>query len=329
MQPSITLQDVYSARQRIQGLAYRTPVIESQYLSKIMGTEIFLKLENYQVTGSFKIRGAANKIKSLSGIEKKHGVVTVSSGNHGRAVAYVCQKTGSHAVIVLSEAVPQNKRDAIQELGAEMIVHGPTADEAMDYADRLQTQRALTMVHPFDDPFVIAGQGTIGLEIVEDYPQVDTVLVPLSGGGLMGGIALAMKSMNPGIRTIGVSMEKGAAMIESLKAGRIVDIVEEHTLADALAGGLNPDNRYSFKLIQQNLDESLLVSEEEIAEAMAFCLNKHHMIVEGGAAVGIAALLSGKVRQPGKHVAVVVSGANVNTSTLFKVADKNYSSPKN
>ena len=320
----ITLQEVYLARQSIAGIAHKTHLIQSQALSKLLDAQVILKPENYQVTGSFKIRGAANKIRSLSEIERKQGVITVSSGNHGRAVSYVCQKTGTRAVIVLSEVVPQNKREAILALGSEMDIHGSTADEAMEYADRLRHQKNLTMVHPFDDPLVIAGQGTIGLEILEDYPQVDTVLVPLSGGGLMGGIAFAMKTVNPKIRTIGISMEKGAAMVESLKAGKVIDIVEEPTLADALAGGLNLDNHYSFQLIQSYLDESLLVTEKEIAEAMTFCLEKHHMVVEGGAAVGVAAILSGKVKQNGKNIAVVISGANVNLSTLLNVARSNY-----
>jgi threonine dehydratase len=209
-------------------------------------------------------------------------------------------------------------------LGAETVVKGQNADEAMAYADQLRHERGLTMVHPFDDPMVIAGQGTIGLELLEGLPQLDTVVVPLSGGGLLAGIALAVKSANPSIRTIGVSMERGAAMVDSLKAGKIVDIVEEPTLADALAGGLNPDNTYTFKMIQQYVDDTVLVSEEEIAAAMAFTFKQHHLVVEGGGAVGIAAILHSKVERLGKQVVVVVSGGNVDTSLLMQITQNQY-----
>jgi threonine dehydratase len=175
------------------------------------------------------------------------------------------------------------------------------------------------MIHPFDDPFVIAGQGTIGLELLADLAEIDTVVVPLSGGGLLAGIALALKSADAGIRVVGVSMERGPAMFESLRAGRVVDIVEEPTLADALAGGIAP-NIYTFKMIQKYVDDTVLVSEKEIASAMAFALERHHLVVEGGGAVGIAALLSGKVAHLGQHIAVVVSGGNVDLPLLLKVA---------
>ena len=183
------------------------------------------------------------------------------------------------------------------------------------------------MVHPFDDPFIIAGQGTIGLELLEDLPEIDTVIVPLSGGGLLGGIALALKSVHAGIRTIGVSMERGPAMVESLRAGKVVEIVEEPTLADALAGGIGP-NVYTFNIIQKFVDDTVLVSEEEIAGAMAFALERHHLVVEGGGAVGIAALLYGKVENLGQNVAVVISGSNVDIPVLLKVV-QNHSAFKN
>lgn len=320
----ITLQDIYAARSRIARIVQKTPLIRSIPLSKLLSKNVYLKLENLQVTGSFKIRGAANKIFRLSNKEQQNGVLTVSSGNHGRAVSYVSQEIGCKAIIVLPEAVPQNKRAAILDLGAEIIVHGSSADEAMKYADRLRDEKKLTMIHPFDDLDIIAGQGTIGLEIIEDCPQVDTVVVPLSGGGLLGGIAFTLKSINPGIQTFGVSMEKGAAMFESLNAGKVVNIVEEATLADALAGGLNYDNRYSFQIVQENIDQALLISEDEIAEAMKFCLENHQLVVEGGGAVGVAALLSQKIEPRGKYIVVVISGANVGLSTLLSVAQRDY-----
>jgi len=318
--PAVTMRQVYLARKRIAPVARRTPLVHSPRLAERAGGSIYLKLENLQETGSFKIRGAANKMLSLGPQARERGVVTVSSGNHGRAVSYIARRLGIRAVVLLSEAVPQGKREAIQKLGAEVIVHGKTYDEAADYALRLQEEQGLTMINPFDDPLVIAGQGTIGLELLEDLPEIDAVVVPLSGGGLLGGISLTLKSAHAGIRTVGVSMERGPAMVESLHAGRVVDVVEEPTLADALAGGIRP-NVYTFGMIQKYTDETVLVSEEEIAAAMVFALEKHHLVVEGGGAVGIAALLHGKVQDLGEHVAVVVSGGNVDLPLLLKVIE--------
>jgi threonine dehydratase len=176
------------------------------------------------------------------------------------------------------------------------------------------------MVHPFDDPMIIAGQGTVGLELIEETPRLDTVIVPLSGGGLISGIALAIKSTDPSIRVIGVTMDRGPAMYRSLRAGKIVEVDEEPTLADALAGGIGFDNAYTFRMVQSYVDDTLLVSEGEIAGAMAFALEKHRLIIEGGGAVGIASVLYGKVKELGERVAVVVSGGNVDLSTLFRVA---------
>ena len=322
--PKPQIEHVYAARQRIQTLVRKTTLEESPWLTSFLDTNIYLKLENRQVTGSFKIRGATNKLLSLSEDEKTRGVITVSSGNHGRAVSYVAGQLGINAVICLSEAVPPNKVQAIQQLGAETVVAGQTYDESAENAALLQEQRGLTMVHPFDDLYVIAGQGTIGVELIEDLPQIDTAIVPLSGGGLLGGIALALKSLKPNIHIIGVSMERGPAMVESLKAGQVVDIVEQPTLADALAGGIGLDNRYTFRLIQGYVDETVLVSEEEISAAMTFALERHHLVVEGGGAVGIAALLYAKISQLGENVAVVVSGGNVDLPALLEVAQRSY-----
>lgn len=316
----VTLNDIREAYQHIRPLVIRTPLIESQHLSESFGARLFLKLENLQVTGSFKARGAANKLRSLSSGERERGVITVSSGNHGRAVAYVARELGIHAVICLSEAVPVSKVEEIRALDAEVLICGRTYDEADGEAQRIQTDRGLTMVHPFDDPLIIAGQGTVGLELMEDTPRLDTVIVPLSGGGLISGIALAIKSTDPSIRVIGVTMERGPAMYRSLRAGKIVEVEEEPTLADALAGGIGFDNAYTFSMVQRYVDDTLLVSESEIAGAMAFALEKHRLIVEGGGAVGIATVLYGKVKELGERVAVVVSGGNVDLSTMFRIA---------
>jgi threonine dehydratase len=322
MANTLTLSDIHRARKRIASIIQRTPLVASTDLTTQTGKNVFLKLENLQVTGAFKLRGATNKILSLSQDERDRGVITVSSGNHGKAVAYVSGQLGVKATICVAKTVPENKCLAIRNLGAELVVVGENADEAMMYADELQAERCMTMVHPFDDLEIIAGQGTIGLELFEDFPEMDTVIVPLSGGGLMSGIAFTVKSIMPEVHVVGVSMDRGPAMVESLKAGRVVEIIEEPTIADALAGGLNTDNRYTFPMVQQNVDETVLVSEEEIVEAMLFCLGQQHIVVEGGAAVGVAALLRNKVNKLGNNVAVVISGANVSFDTIRTILDE-------
>jgi len=316
----ITLSGMHSARETIASLVRRTPAVASSALSKEPGSTVVLKLENLQVTGSFKVRGAANTVLNLSDRERAAGIITVSSGNHGRAVSYVANVLGIPAVVCIPDSVPAIKRKAIESLGGKVRIGGPTYDEAAALAETLMNERGMTMVHPFDDPNVIEGQGTIGLELLEDLPEIDTVLVPLSGGGLLSGIALALKATNPSIRTIGITMERGPAMIESLQAGRVVEIQEEATLADALAGGLGPSNAYTYKMIQEYVDETILVSEREIAEAMTFALEEHGSVVEGGGAVGIAALLAGKTSQLGRNVAIVISGGNVDLALLQQVA---------
>ena len=316
----ISLRDIYIARQKITSLIRRTPLVDDPWLSNSLGAQVALKLENLQTTGSFKIRGAANKLLSLTKKERECGVTTASSGNHGRALSYIAHNLGIHAKICLSEAVPENKRKAIKNLGAELIIGGKTQDEAMAFADHLQIEQGLTMIPSFDDPFVIAGQGTIGLELLEDFPDIDTAIIPLSGGSLLSGIAFVLKSAHPAIKIIGVSMERGPAMIRSLQASKIVDVVEEPTLADGLAGGLGTHNTFTFPMVQKYTDETILVSEEEIATAMTFALEKHHLVVEGAGAVGIAAVLSKKAKHLGNHIAIIISGSNVDLPVLLKIA---------
>ena len=318
----ITLRDVYMARGKVGEVALRTPVFDAERLGKAIGRRVVLKAENLQETGSFKIRGAANKILGLKETERKRGVLAVSTGNHGRAVAYVAQRVGVPAVVCVSAAVPENKLAAIRALGAELVIAGKTYDEAAEQAEQLKEARGLTMVHPFDDPVIIAGQGTIGVEVLEDFPEVDTAVVPLSGGGLIGGIGLALKSASEDIRVIGVSMTRGPAMVDSLKAGKVVEVVEEPTLADALAGGIGTDNRHSFRMAQRVIDASVLVTESEIAGGMVYALDEHHLVLEGAGAVGLAALLYGKVAGLGKNVMVVLSGGNVEVEILASIAEK-------
>jgi threonine dehydratase len=316
----VTMLDVYMGRERITPMARRTPLITSPSLSEHAGTSVYLKVESLQETGSFKIRGAANKMLSLTGAEKERGVISFSTGNHGRAVAYVAKQLGVHAVIWVSERVPKYRADAIKGLGAELMVYGQSQDEAMEQAFRMHEERGLTMINAFDDPYIIAGQGTIGLELLEDLPEIDTAVVPVSGGGLISGIALALKSANSEIRVIGVSMERAPVMYHSLKAGAPIEMAEEDTIADALSGGIGLDNRYTYRMVQQYVDDTVLVSEDEIAEAMAFALEKHHLIVEGAGAVGMAALLHERVKGVGRKVAVVVSGSNVELPMLLRIA---------
>jgi threonine dehydratase len=268
------------------------------------------------------VRGAANKILSLSAEDRARGVVTVSTGNHGRAVAYVAQMLGIRATVCLSELVPANKVNALNQLGAEVVIHGKSQDDAAVRAEALQTERGLSMIHPFDDPTIIAGQGTIGLELLLDAPDLATVLVPLSGGGLISGIALALKSANPAIRVIGITMEHGAAMYQSLQAGHPVEVEETESLADSLGGGVGLGNQYTFGMVQQLVNDVVLVSEDEIARAMAFAFHEHHLVTEGAGAVGIAALLAGKISPADGKTVVVVSGGNVDLSALMQIAQK-------
>lgn len=312
------LNDIYLARRNIKHIITHTPLLPSPQLSK-QGSKVYLKLESLQNTGSFKLRGAANKISTLTREERARGVITVSSGNHGRAVSYLSRELGVKAVVCVSEAVPKNKVDAIHDLGAEVIISGKTYDEATENALNIQAERQLTFIHPFDDFYIIAGQGTIALELMEDLPETDTVVVPLSGGGLLCGIAVALKTINPDIHTVGATMDRGAAVHESLKAGRIVEVKEYPTIADALPGGLGGNNIYTFKMAQKYVDETVLVSEEQIADAIRFAMENHRLVIEGGAAVGIAALMQGKISNLGKNVAVIISGGNLDLGIFKKV----------
>jgi threonine dehydratase len=307
----LTLGDIYRARQAIAPFVRRTPLVRSDALGARTGGEVHLKLETLQETGAFKLRGATNRILALSPAERERGVVAVSTGNHARAVGHAARVQGVPAVVCMSSLVPQNKVEAVRATGAEVRIAGRNQDAAEEVAKALAAERGLTFVSPFDDPFVIAGQGTIGLELLEDLPGLDCVLVPLSGGGLIGGIALALKSADRRVRLVGVSMEHGPAMVESLRAGQPVAVEEAASLADSLGGGIGLDNRHTFALVRDLVDETVLVGEDEIAAAMAHCYWREQQIVEGAAAVGVAALLEGKVERAGSRIAVVLSGRNV------------------
>lgn len=308
-----TLQDVRDAARSIADIARRTPLVASS-----LAPDVLLKLETLQPTGAFKLRGAANALSKLGVAQKVRGVVCASTGNHGRAVAYAAKLQGIHAVVCLSELVPDVKVRAIETLGAEVRRAGKTQEDAEQEVRRLVTEKGLVEISPFDHPEVIAGQGTIGLELLEDRPDLETLLVPMSGGGLIGGIALTVKAVKPSIRVIGVTMDRGAAMAESLAAGRLVDVDELPTLADSLSGGIG-DNRYTFRLCRELVDESVLVTEQEIYRGMAALLQREGIVAEGGAAVGYAAFLAGKVEVAGP-TAIVISGRNVDMMRLSDIA---------
>lgn len=317
MRPDITA--IREAQERIRDLIAHTPTVSSPFLSEQTGFDVRLKLENLQPTGSFKVRGAASKILSIDPNAVARGVVTASTGNHGRAVAYVAAQLGVPATVCVSENVPPGKVAALEALGCELVVGGDSQTEGLRTAARLVEERGLTLIHPFDDPQVIAGQGTIGVEIAEQMPHVTAVLVPLSGGGLASGVAAALDALLPTVRTIGVSMERGAVMASSLDAGGPVELPEESTLADSLQGGIGMDNHYTFDMCQSLLDQVVLVSEQEIWEAMRSILDRHRMILEGGGAVGVAAVLAGKIETSGP-VAIICSGANAEPGQVRQLA---------
>ena len=307
----VTIADIEQAARLIEGRVLRTPFVLSAALSEHLGVPVGLKLEHHQTTGSFKLRGATNAVLSLSPEARARGVVAASTGNHGRALAYAAKAEGAVATICMSNLVPENKVAEIRRLGADIRIVGKSQDEAQVEVDRLVAEEGLVMVPPFDNPAVVAGQGTLGLEIVEAMPDVATVLVPLSGGGLAAGVAAAVKGYSPKTRVIGLTMERGAAMKASLDAGRPVQVEEVASLADSLGGGIGLDNAVTFPMCRALLDDVILISEAEIAAGMRHAYMQEREVVEGAGAVGIAALLAGKLGRLDGPVAVILSGRNV------------------
>jgi threonine dehydratase len=285
----------------------------------IRGADVVAKLECLQRTGSFKLRGAANRLLTLDPAARERGVVTASSGNHGRAVAHMAHELGARAVICLPSFVDPVKLEGIRSLGAEVRMGEPTYDDAVLVAERLRDEEGLTFVHAFDDPMVIAGQGTLALELLADAPPLDAVLVPLSGGGLAAGVAIAVTARSPGTRVIGVSAANAAVLHHSLLAGLVIDVPERPTLAGALSGGIGAVNRYTVRLLGALLDETILVEEPEIAAAMRWARDELDLVVEGGGAVSFAPLLAGDPARFGARVAAIVSGGNVDPATLARL----------
>lgn len=316
--PHPRLADIEEARARVARFALRTPLVPSA-LTRAGGPDILLKLEILQPTGSFKIRGASNAILALSEERRARGVVCCSTGNHGRAVAHVARSLGIPAVVCLSSLVPGGKVEGVRAAGADIRRIGSSQDEAQAEAERLAGAEGLTLIPPFDHPDVIAGQGTIALELLEERPDLAAVVVPLSGGGLIAGIALAAKAIRPGIRIVGVSMERGAAMAASLRAGRPVEVAEEASLADSLGGGIGLANRWTFRLCRDLVDEVVLLTEDEIYAGMRTMFFEERLIAEGASAVGHAALLGGRFR-PAGPTALVLSGRNVDMRQFAAIA---------
>lgn len=314
----LLLNDVYLARQRIASLIRITPMEHSPSLSKRLGVSVYLKLESQQITGSFKLRGASNAVAQLDAAAKAKGVVTASTGNHGRALAYAASQLGVSATICLSHRVPQNKVQAIRDLGAQVCIVGQSQDDAQREAQRLAAEQGATLLPPFDHRAIIAGQATLGLEIIEQVPDVAHVLVPLSGGGLFSGVALALKNVNPNIRLHGISMQRGAAMHASLAAGHPVEVQELPTLADSLGGGIGLDNHFTFAMTRDLCDQLLLLTEASIGNGIRHAYFHERQVVEGAAAVGISALLDDLI-EPAGPIVVVVSGRNVDIAQHQRV----------
>lgn len=306
------------ARARIADRILRTPMVQSQSLSELAGVPVHLKLEHLQKTGSFKLRGATNAVLALDNKARTNGVVGVSTGNHGRGLAFAAKEAGVQCIICMSSLVPQNKVDGIRAQGAEVRIVGSSQDEAQIEVDRLVEEQGMTLLPPFDHKDIIAGQGTLGLEILEDVPDVETVLVPLSGGGLISGVAEAIKAHRPNLRILGVSMERGAAMAASQEAGHPVQVRELPTLADSLGGGIGLENRYTFNIVRDLVDGIILLNEAEIAAGIRHAYRQERQVVEGSGAVCLSALVTGKVKPDGPVVAVL-SGGNIDMNVHQRI----------
>jgi threonine dehydratase len=315
-----TLADCYQAQRRIRPLIRQTPLIEAPELARHIGARsVHLKMEGWQHTGAFKVRGAANKILSLGEDARQRGVVTFSTGNHGKAVAYVAGRSGIPATVCLSEHVPAYRAEMIRRLGARVSVKGGSQDEAEANYRELMLAQGLAPVVPFDDPLIIAGQGTIGLEILSVLPDTDVLLVQLSGGGLLGGIAMVAKTINPAIHVVGLSLSRSPAMLESLKAGRPVQVEEKHSIADSLLGGIGMDNHYTLPMVKKYVDDHRLIGEELIRDGMFHLFEVHRVIAEGAAAVGVAAMLAGSIDLTDKRVVTVVTGSSVESTAYLSI----------
>lgn len=311
---------IYAARQRIRGVVYSTDMIPCTFLDELGAEEIFLKTENLQRTGSFKMRGAYNKMASLSEAERQRGVITASAGNHAQGVALAAKLLGIPATIVMPVTAPLAKVAATKAYGAEVVLQGIVYDDAQEKARALQKASGAVYIHAFDDPLIIAGQGTIGLEIMEEHPEIDLILVPVGGGGLAGGIALAAKSIKPSIQVIGVEPARAPSMHQSLRSNKIHTLTSAATLADGVA--VKTPGELPYTLCKRYLDDIILVEEDEIATMILMLLEKSKIIAEGSGAVTLAALKYGGLDIRGQRAAAVISGGNIDVTMLSRIIDK-------
>ncbi|HWF66501.1 MAG TPA: threonine ammonia-lyase [Acidobacteriaceae bacterium] len=317
---SVSLEEIKRAEQRIRNDIYLSPCQHSADLSAKTGQQIYLKLDNLQRTGAFKERGALNKILVLTDQEKRRGVIAASAGNHGQAVAYHATRHGIQAQIVMPLMTPLVKIAATQGFGATVILHGANYDEAYAEAQRLCTEQHLTFLHPFDDPAVINGQGTIGLELLQQVNGLEAAVVPIGGGGLISGVACALKESNPRIRVIGVQTERLPSMLCAVKEGKPVVVPADATIADGIAVRRAGD--CTLPLVKRYVDELVTVDEEEIANAILVLLEKEKTLAEGAGAVALAALLQKKTALGSQKTAVLVCGGNIDVSLLAKIIER-------
>jgi threonine dehydratase len=317
----VTVEDVQAARARVRDHVYLSPCARSETLSRATGCDAFLKLENLQMTGAYKERGALNKLLTLSSSERARGLIAASAGNHAQALAYHSGRLGIPVTIVMPEATPLMKVANTRGHGARVVLHGASYDEAYAESRRLEQVEGLTFVHPFDDPAIIAGQGTVAVEILEQVPDVGAVLVPVGGGGLLSGVGVALKGANPAIRVVGVQAEVFPSMLASIEEGRPVTVEAATTIADGIA--VKRAGELTFAHVREVADEIVTVSEEEIASAILYLLEKEKTVVEGAGAVAVAALLERKVRGlEGKRAVAVVSGGNIDVNVVARIIER-------
>jgi threonine dehydratase len=314
----LSLADVEAARERLADVARHTPLEHSHTFSERTGAEVYLKLENMQRTGSFKIRGSSNRIQGLSESEKKVGVVTASAGNHAQGVALAATRAGVSSTVVMPEFAPISKVTATRDYGAEVVLHGEDYDAAAEEAHRIERAEGRTYVHAFDDEAVMAGQGTIGLEIVEDCPEVETVVVPIGGGGLVSGIATAVKGLKPDVRVVGVQAAGASSVAPSLEKGERIELDHVDTIADGIA--TRSVGERTFEVIRERVDEVVTVPDEEIASALVELLERSKTVVEGAGAVALAAVLEGRFEYgEGEVIVPALCGGNIDLNVLTTV----------
>jgi threonine dehydratase len=317
----LTLDDILAARERLGNAVYRTPCSRSEALSRMTGQSVFLKLENLQMTGSFKERGALNKIATLTPQQAERGVVAASAGNHAQGVAYHATRRGIRSVIVMPLTTPLVKVTATRGFGAEVVLYGANYDEACEEATRLCTAEGMTFIHPFDDPLVMAGQGTIGLELLEQVEDLAAVVVPIGGGGLIGGIACAVKESRPGVRIVGVQTSRLPSMRDAIAAHHPVTLEPGTTIADGIAVRRAGDA--TFPVVERYVDEIVTVDEDEIASAILTLLEREKTLAEGAGATALAALLQQRTSLPkGARTAVLVCGGNIDVTLLSRIIER-------